>query len=67
MDDKPSPSFFTLAGMGVSVALCVAGGVVLGLYIDGVTHRSPVFTLVGLVVGIVFAVLTAYAEIKKFL
>ena len=67
MDEKPSPSLFTLAGLGISIALCVAGGVVLGLYLDGVTHRSPLFTLLGLVVGVVFAVVTAYVEIKKFL
>ena len=67
VDDKPSPSLFTLAGLGVSIALCVAGGVVLGLYLDGVTHRSPLFTLLGLVVGVVLAVVTAYVEIKKFL
>jgi F0F1-type ATP synthase assembly protein I len=67
VDDKPSPNLFTLAGLGISIALCVAGGVVLGLYLDGVTHRSPLFALLGLVVGVAFAVVTAYLEIKKFL
>jgi F0F1-type ATP synthase assembly protein I len=67
VDDKPTPSFFTLAGLGISIALCVAGGVILGLYLDGVTHRSPLFTLLGLVVGVVFAVVTAYVEIKRFM
>ena len=67
VDDKPSPNLFTLAGLGISIALCVAGGVILGLYLDGVTHRSPLFTLSGLAVGVVFAVVTAYVEIKKFL
>jgi ATP synthase protein I len=67
VDEKPSPSLFTLAGLGISIALCVAGGVILGLYLDGVTHRSPLFVLLGLVVGVVFAVVTAYVEIKKFL
>ena len=67
MEDKPSPNLFTLAGLGISIALCVAGGVVLGLYLDGVTHRSPLFTLSGLAVGLVLAVVTAYVEIKRFL
>jgi F0F1-type ATP synthase assembly protein I len=67
VDEKPSPSIFTLAGMGVSIALCVAGGVVLGLYLDGITHRSPLFTFLGLAFGVVLAVFTAYLEIKKFL
>ena len=67
MDEKPSPSIFTLAGMGVSIALCVAGGLVFGLYLDGQTHQSPLFTLLGLVVGVALAVFTAYLEIKRFL
>lgn len=67
MDEKPSPGLFVLAGLGISIALCVAGGVILGLYLDSVTHRSPLFALLGLLVGVVFAVVTAYVEIKKFL
>lgn len=68
MEEKPSPpSLFALAGLGVSIGLCVAIGVGLGLYLDDVTHRSPLFTLIGLVVGISMAVATAYIEIKKLL
>ncbi|HUC38415.1 MAG TPA: AtpZ/AtpI family protein [Acidimicrobiales bacterium] len=68
MEDKPSPpSFLTLTGLGVSVAICIAAGVGLGIYLDGVTHRSPLFTLIGLVVGIALAVATAYVEIKRLL
>ena len=67
MEQKPSPSVFTLVGMGVSIALCIAVGLVVGVWLDSVTHRSPLFSLVGLLVGIVFAVVTAYVQIKKFL
>jgi F0F1-type ATP synthase assembly protein I len=67
VDDKPSPNLFTLATLGISIALCIAVGVVLGLYLDGVTHRSPLFTLCGLALGVVAAVATAYLEIKRFL
>jgi F0F1-type ATP synthase assembly protein I len=67
VEEKPSPSVFTLLGMGVSIALCIALGVWLGIWLDGVTHRSPLFTLLGLLVGIVFAVVTAYVQLKKFL
>ncbi len=67
MEEKPSPSVFTLLGMGVSIALCIVVALLLGIWLDDVTHLSPLFTLVGLLVGIVFAVATAYAQIKKFL
>jgi F0F1-type ATP synthase assembly protein I len=67
VEEKPSPSVFTLVGMGVSIALCIAIGLVIGVWLDDVTHLSPLFSLMGLLVGIVFAVVTAYVQIKKFL
>jgi len=53
--------------LGISIAICVAGGVGLGILLDGSTHRSPLFTLLGLAVGVVLAVAVAYLEIKRFL
>ncbi len=53
--------------MGVSIALCVAAGVGLGIYLDDTTHHSPLFTLVGLGLGVAVAVAVAYMEIKRFL
>jgi F0F1-type ATP synthase assembly protein I len=67
VEEKPSPSVFTLLGMGVSIALCIVVALLLGIWLDAVTHLSPLFTLVGLLVGIAFAVATAYVQIKKFL
>ena len=67
MEDKRPPSFLVLAGMGLSIALCVAGGLLLGLYLDGSTHRSPLFTLLGLTVGVVFGVGIAYVRIKRLM
>ena len=67
MADKSPPSFLALAGLGISIALCVAGGVVLGLYLDGTTHRSPLFTLIGLALGIAIGVGLAYVEIRRLM
>jgi hypothetical protein len=67
VEDKQPPSFLALAGMGISVAVCVAGGVALGLYLDGRAHRSPLFTLVGLAVGILFGLGLAYVQIKRLM
>ncbi|MGO9341097.1 MAG: AtpZ/AtpI family protein [Acidimicrobiales bacterium] len=66
-DEQATPGLFALAGLGVSIALCVAGGVGLGIYLDGATHHSPLFTLLGLAFGVALAVAVAYAEIKRFL
>ena len=66
-DKQATPGLFVLAGLGVSIAICVAGGVGLGIYLDGSTHRSPLFTLVGLGFGVALAVAVAYLEIKRFL
>ena len=67
MAQKPSPSVFTLVGMGVSIALCIAVGLILGVWLDSVTHLAPWFSLVGLLLGVVFAIVTAYVQIRKFL
>ena len=67
MEDKQPPSFLSLAGLGISIALCVAGGVVLGLYVDDKTHDSPVFVLLGLLVGVLCGVGVAYVEIKRLM
>jgi F0F1-type ATP synthase assembly protein I len=67
VEQKPSPSVFTLVGMGVSIALCIAVGLILGVWLDSVTHLSPWFSLAGLLLGVVFAVVTAYVQIRKFL
>ena len=66
-DEQATLGLFTLAGLGLSIAVCVAGGVGLGIYLDDTTHRSPLFTLVGLALGVAVAVGVAYLEIKRFL
>jgi hypothetical protein len=66
-DKQATPGLFALAGLGVSIAFCVAAGVGLGIYLDDTTHHSPLFTLVGLGLGVAVAVAVAYMEIKRFL
>jgi F0F1-type ATP synthase assembly protein I len=67
VEDKQPPSFLSLAGLGMSIALCVAGGVLLGLWVDDKTGSSPLFVLIGLLVGIVTGVGVAYVEIKRLM
>jgi ABC-type Mn2+/Zn2+ transport system permease subunit len=62
---KP-PSPWTLIGVGSAMATSVAGGLVLGFFVDKRELTLPVFTFVGLAVGILVACLYAYAKFRKF-
>jgi ATP synthase protein I len=73
--DPPSPNhdaqlargaveFLTL-GMTVAVTILVAGA--LGYLVDRWLGTSPVFTLIGLVLGIVAAVWSAVSRVRKYL
>ena len=64
---KPSPSFTTLIGMGVTTALCIAAGVGGGYWLDRTFHTGVLLTFVGLALGVVAAVAAVYFEIKTFL
>jgi F0F1-type ATP synthase assembly protein I len=52
--------------MGVALALVLVAGLAVGWVIDRFAHTLPIFTLVGLVVGIAAATRYAYAEFRKF-
>ncbi len=41
-----------LIGLGWYIAICIAGGVILGAWADGALHVAPLFTILGLFVGL---------------
>ena len=43
-------------GIGWLVAICIAGATMLGLWVDGRLSTKPIFTIVGLILGLVAAV-----------
>ena len=49
-----------LLGIGWYVALCITGGALGGLWLDRWTNLSPLFTLLGLVLGIAVAIIGMY-------
>lgn len=49
-----------LLGIGWFVALCIVGGVIGGLWLDGLLETGPILTLVGLGVGLAIAVAGMY-------
>jgi ATP synthase protein I len=53
--------------MGLSAAVCVAAGVVLGLWLDSVFHTAPALLLVGLALGLATAALSVIKQIRTYL
>lgn len=66
MGRKRTPSFPALAGMGITVALCVAAGVGGGYWLDEELRTGPLLTFVGLALGLVAAGVAAWLEITSF-
>jgi F0F1-type ATP synthase assembly protein I len=52
-------------GLGLGSALCLAAGAGLGLAIDAAAHTSPLFTLIGLGLGVVAGVLYTVAKVRQ--
>ena len=63
---REAPDWPSLLGMGVALALLLVLGLAVGWGIDRFAHTLPIFTLVGLVVGIAAAGRYAYVEFHKF-
>ena len=64
---QDGPGLWSLATLGLTAGVCLAIFVGGGLWLDSVTKRSPLFVLVGVVLGVVAAVTVAYREIRPFL
>lgn len=61
-----SPSLRDFVGIGSVISGEVAGGLVLGWLADKALHTLPVFTLIGLLVGIIAASFYLYSVYQKF-
>jgi ATP synthase protein I len=49
-----------LGGMGFTIAVPVALGVIAGNYLDGLFHTKPLFILLGLLLGLISGIYGAY-------
>ncbi len=56
-----------LVGIGWYVAICIGGGAIGGLWLDRKLDLSPLFTLLGLSVGIAVAVVGMYRLLMAIL
>jgi len=66
MSDEPRRSDVSaLLSIGIVIALCLVAGLGLGWVIDSAVGTSPVFLLVGLLLGIVAAGCYTVAQFRK--
>jgi F0F1-type ATP synthase assembly protein I len=53
--------------MGLSAAVCVGLGVLVGILVDGALHTAPLFLLIGLALGLAAAALSVVKQIRTYL
>lgn len=56
-----------VTGIGFFIGLCIAGGVALGVWLDGKFDKSPLFTLLGLGLGLFTAFYGTYRMLLETL
>ena len=61
-----APSVRDFVGIGSTIAVLVAGGLVLGWFADKRMTTLPLFTLLGLLLGIVAASVYLYRVYRRF-
>jgi hypothetical protein len=64
---KPSPGLLDLLAMGLSSALFIGGGLVLGVLIADWAGTGSALTFVGLGFGVVLAVAATVHQVRKYL
>ena len=64
---KPSPNLFTLLGLGITNAACLAAGLGAGWAVDSYLDTTPAFIFVGIIVGVAMGVAATWVEVRKFL
>lgn len=65
--DKPHQAFLFVSAIGVDLAVCTVGGAWIGKSLDQTFSTSPVFLLVGLLVGLATSIFSIYLLIKPFM
>jgi F0F1-type ATP synthase assembly protein I len=66
-DPKPLPGAVAFLSMGLSAAICVGLGLLLGILVDGALHTAPAFLLVGLALGLALAAMSVVKQIRSYL
>jgi F0F1-type ATP synthase assembly protein I len=61
------PTLVDLLTLGISAAVSVGIGFGIGWLLDSRLDTLPVYTMIGLALGVVLAVATVWAQMRKFL
>ena len=67
MDSRGMGTVLRLVGIGWYVAICIGGGAAMGLWTDGKLDLNPVFTLLGLGLGIALAIIGMFRMLMAVL
>jgi F0F1-type ATP synthase assembly protein I len=66
-DGSDLPGVAAFAVMGTTIAMCLAIGVLLGLWVDHELGSAPAGLLIGIVLGTVAAVVSVVQQVRRFL
>ncbi len=71
MNKKKPPSsvweaMALVSGLGFTIAIPLAAGSLLGIYLDGRTNHEPLFLLLGLLLGLIVGIYGAYRLLARF-
>ena len=58
---------FRLLGIGWYVAVCMGGITLLGNYLDNKISSSPMFTITGLIIGMILAAYGTYVGLRSLI
>lgn len=64
--DNQQPGFVAFSGLGLVNALCLAAGLIGGVFLDRALGTRPLFIFLGLIAGIAMGVLITRAEWKRY-
>ncbi len=67
MNQGNGPDLSDLLSFGMATAACLIAGLALGWFVDATLDTLPVFTLVGLALGIIATCWYIYAKLMKYL
>lgn len=67
MSQSDGPDLSTLLAFGLTTAACLMAGIGLGVLADKLMDTLPVFTLVGLALGIVATCFYIYTKLNQYL
>ncbi|HEY7042906.1 MAG TPA: hypothetical protein VH419_04475 [Nocardioidaceae bacterium] len=66
-EEPPTLGAWDLVGLGGLNLACLVVGLGIGWFVDDASGQAPVFTLVGLAVGITVGIVVSWIRIRRFL